>query len=246
LRLKNIEKDRLVQVVGETAGQGPGPFDARVRLLIVDEHPLVRWALRQLATQEADVTIVGEASQGADAHNQVRAHQPNVITIDCSQQTADGWRLTRELRGLHPNLGIVVLTATGSDEELFRALDTGASAFVSKSAPIQEIIGAIRHAACSSTAFSAVGLGPALRRRRESGQRTALSAREHQILLLLHDGLSVPMIAKELYVSLSTAKTYVARLYEKLNARNRAQALMAAVRLGLFDGYHADELVAVS
>lgn len=243
--MKSTDDNRIFQSVGESADPGSVPVTGRIRLMIVDEHPLVRWALRQIAAEQSDVQVVSEAWNATDAHSQMMAYKPNVITIDCSQHNSDGWQLTRELRDRHPELGIVVLTATGSDEELFRALDMGASAFVSKAAPIQELMSAIRHSAFSSAAFSAAGLAPALRRRRESTQRTALSAREHQILLLLHDGLSVPMIAKELYVSLSTAKTYVARLYEKLSARNRAQALMAAVRLGLFDDYRANDLVAV-
>jgi DNA-binding NarL/FixJ family response regulator len=96
-------------------------------------------------------------------------------------------------------------------------------------------VSAIRHAAAASSSFSAAGLAQALRRRRETSERTVLSTREMQALVLLRDGKSVPEVAAELYVSLSTAKTYVARLYEKLGANNRAQALMTAVKMGLFD-----------
>jgi DNA-binding NarL/FixJ family response regulator len=97
------------------------------------------------------------------------------------------------------------------------------------------VVASIRSAALAPSSFSAAGLAAALRRRRETSERMALSPRESQILFLLRDGLSVPEIAAQLYVSLSTAKTYVTRLYDKLGARNRAQALMTAVRLGLFD-----------
>jgi DNA-binding NarL/FixJ family response regulator len=213
---------------------------AQIRLMIVDEHPLVRWALTQIAGDQPDINVVGEVANAAEGVNQAYAFRPDVVTVDCSQPNSDGWLLVRNLRDSNPTLGIVVLTASGTDDELFRALDAGASAFVAKSAPIVEVISAIRHSAFASGSFSAAGLAVALRRRRETSQRTALSAREAQILLLLHDGMSVPAIAKELYVSLSTAKTYVARLYDKLGARNRAQALMSAVRLGLFEDYRAD------
>ncbi|HEY5150839.1 MAG TPA: response regulator transcription factor [Mycobacterium sp.] len=104
-----------------------------------------------------------------------------------------------------------------------------------KSAPIREILSAVRHAASSPASFTASGLSAALRRRRDTPERTVLSPREQQIIVLLHDGLTVPQIAADLFVSLSTAKTYVARVYDKLDARNRAQALMTAARLGLFD-----------
>ncbi len=207
----------------------------QIQLMVVDEHPLVRWALRQLTVDQPDIEVVGEVADARDGVQQVSAFQPDVVTVDCSQPNNGGWHLVAQLRRQNAALGIVVLSATGSDEELFRALDAGASAFVSKGAPIVEVMSAIRHSAFAAESFSAAGLAAALRRRREVTQRTALSARERQILLLLHDGMSVPAIAQELFVSLSTAKTYVARLYEKLGARNRAQALMSAVRLGLFE-----------
>jgi DNA-binding NarL/FixJ family response regulator len=210
---------------------------ARIRLVVVDEHTLVRWALMQIVADQPGIEMVGEAASAGDALNQAFAFKPDVVTIDCSQPNGGGWQLTADLRARYPLLGIVILTAASSDNELLHALDSGASAFVSKSAPIQEVMSAIRHASVAPSAFTAAGLGPALRRRRESTERMMLSPRERQILLLLHDGMSVPKIAEQLFVSLSTAKTYVARLYDKLGARNRAQALMSAVRLGMFEEY---------
>lgn len=207
----------------------------RIRLLVVDPHPLVRWALSQIAAGRPDFVQVGEAASKDEALGLCRAAMPDVVTIDASLDGEDTWELAAQLRAGYPDLGIVILSADGSDQTLFRALDVGASAFVAKSAPILDVIAAIRGAAVAPTSFAAAGLGAAMRRRRESTGRLALSPREAEILFLLHDGLSVPEIAAQLYVSLSTAKTYVARLYEKLGARNRAQALMTAVRLGLFD-----------
>jgi DNA-binding NarL/FixJ family response regulator len=156
-----------------------------------------------------------------------------VVVIDCSLN--DGWRLARDLRDRYQELGIVILTAGNSDDLLFRALDTGASAFVNQSASVNEVLGAIRHAAVAARSFSAAGLAQALRRRTESSERLSLSPRERQVLALLREGRSVPEVATTIYVSLSTAKTYVARLYDKLGANNRAQALMTAVEMGLFD-----------
>ena len=207
-----------------------------IRMMVVDAHPIVRWALTQIAADQPDLVTVGDAADVAEALNLAFALMPSVVTIDSSLPGA--WSLAGKLRERYEDMGIVILSAETSDEVLLRALDSGASAFVSKSAPIREVVSAIRHAAMSSSAFSAAGLSAALRRRRETSERMALSPREHQILLLLHDGLSVPEIAAQLFVSLSTAKTYVARLYEKLGARNRAQALMTAVRLGMFEDHH--------
>lgn len=210
---------------------------ATIKLLIVDAHPLVRWALRHIADSAQDMHTVGEAETATDALNLVFALSPDVVTIDCSQSDGDGWKLARALRERYTNLGIVILTGNGEDAALFRALESGASAFVCKSAPISEVVSAIRHAAVAASSFSAAGLVQALRRRKETTERLALSPRERQVLTLLRDGHSVPEVAAKLYVSLSTAKTYVGRLYEKLGASNRAQALMTAVKLDLFEDH---------
>jgi|SRR5579875_2699094 len=214
---------------------------ARTRVVVVDSHPLVRWALVQIADEHGDLTVVGEAASADDALALTYAIRPSVVTVECSTEEGEGWALAQRLREAYPELGIVVLTSDASDRMLFRALNLGASAFVSKSAPIPDVVAAIRHAAAAPQSFSAAGLADALRRRQDSAVRLALSPREQEILLLLHEGLSVPAVAAQLFVSLSTAKTYVARLYDKLGARNRAQALMSAVRLGLLD----DQLRAV-
>jgi DNA-binding NarL/FixJ family response regulator len=204
-----------------------------VRLVIVDAHPIVRWAMSQLAHATDDVDLVGDAATPAEAASVITSLTPDVVTVNCTSVGDQGWELVRGLRERYPNIGIVMLSADRSDDVLFRALEAGASAFVSKSAPVAEVMSAIRHAAVAATSFSANGLAEALRRRATATQRLVLSPREQQVLDLLQQGNSVPVIATTLYVSLSTAKTYVARLYEKLGASNRAQALMTAVRLGL-------------
>jgi DNA-binding NarL/FixJ family response regulator len=206
------------------------------RLLVVDSRPLVRWALTQIARERSDLDNAGEAASAAEAVSLAYAVQPDVTTIECSTLGGEGWSLAARLRASFPAMGIVILSSDDADQMLFRALDLGASAFLSKSAQIVDVLAAIRHAAASPSSFTAAGLAAALQRKRQAADRLALSPREREILILLRDGMSVPAIAAQLYVSLSTAKTYVARLYEKLGARNRAQALMTAVRMGMFEG----------
>jgi DNA-binding NarL/FixJ family response regulator len=131
-------------------------------------------------------------------------------------------------------MGIVVLTMYAGDDQLFGALEAGASAFVPKTAPADEVVAAARHAASAPSAFTAADLAEAMKRRlAPSGPQ--LSPREGQVLRLLADGMSVAGIAKQLFVSESTAKTHISKLYEKLGAANRAQALMTALRLGLLE-----------
>lgn len=207
----------------------------RARLVVIHPQPIVRWALHRLASDRPDVAEVGEAASLDEAISVARAVRPDVIIIDASLESEQSWQCAAQLRAACPKLGIVILSADDSDQTLFRALRAGASAFVAKSAPVQDVIAAVRGAAVAPSSFAAAGLAVALRRRRESSERTALTAREREILLMMHDGLSVPEIAAQLYISLSAAKTSVARLYEKLGARNRAQALMTAIRFGMCD-----------
>jgi len=209
-----------------------------IRLLIVAQHPLVRCALMHIADGASGVRVVGEASGGDTAVGVAAASGADVAVVDGSMAHGAGWLAARELRDRHPSLGIVILTPDGSDDALFRALESGASAFLNDSASVSEILAAIRHCAVAPQSFSAAGLADALRRRDDGAAGRGcviLSDRERQVLGLLRQGRTVPEVARELYVSLSTAKTYVARLYEKLGASNRAQALMSAVELCLFD-----------
>lgn len=216
--------------------------DVATRLLIVDDHPLTRWALGRMVEEEADLALVAETGSTEEARRLVATFAPDVVTIGITLANGNGLRLARDLRDRYEAVGIVILTTRHEDDVLFRAMETGASAFVSKQAVIPEILGAIRHAAVAARSFSAAGLADALRRRQQAQEGLALSPRELQTLRLMVDGQSVPAMAASLYISLSTAKTYVARLYDKLGAANRAQAVMSAVRLGLVDP--ADVMVA--
>ncbi len=206
-----------------------------IHLGIIDGQTLIRYGLRELVSQHSDIEIVAECQSAAEASTMVTTARPDVVTVDVVLPDDDGLRLAREFRDRYPGLGIVILTSQQADDVLFRALENGVSAFVAKTAPLDEVIGAIRHAAVAASSFTASGLATAVARRRSTQDRLALSPRETEVLRLLHDGLSVPAIALEMFISVSTAKTYVARLYEKLGAASRAQALMAAMHNGLIE-----------
>jgi DNA-binding NarL/FixJ family response regulator len=210
-----------------------------IHLGIVDGQTLTRYGLRELVAQHSDIEIVAECQSAAEAPAMLAVARPDVVTIDVILPDGDGLRLAREFRDRYADLGIVMLTSQQEDDVLFRALENGVSAFVAKTAPLEEVLGAIRHAAVAASSFTASGLATAVARRRTMQDRLALSPRETEVLRLLHDGLSVPAIALDMFISVSTAKTYVARLYEKLGAANRAQALMAAMHHGLIQ-YHED------
>jgi DNA-binding NarL/FixJ family response regulator len=208
------------------------PSKTPIRLLLVDDHELIRAGLRIAFDRAGGFVVAGEARTVSGAVAQVAALQPDVIVLDINLPDGSGIEVIRELRRRYPRLGIVVLTMHAGDKQLFGALEAAASAFVSKDAPAGDVITAARHAATAPNAFAAADLAAAMRRRM-SPSGPQLSRREREVLDLLAEGLGVAQIARRLYISESTAKTHVSKLYEKLKANNRAQALMAGMRLGL-------------
>lgn len=201
-------------------------------VLLVDDHELIRQGLRHAFERDAEFEVVGEAGSVAEALTLATQTRPTVVVMDIRLPDGSGLDAARKIRAELPECGIVVLTMYAGDEHLFGALEAGASAFVAKDAPADEVVAAARHAAASPTAFTAADLADAMRRRL-SPSGPQLSPREREVLGLLADGLAVAQIAKKLYISESTAKTHISKLYEKLGAGNRAQALMTAMRLGL-------------
>jgi DNA-binding NarL/FixJ family response regulator len=216
-----------------------GGLSMPISLVVVDGHTLTRYGFRELVALQSDIEIVAECVLASEAPEVIAACRPDVVTVDVTLPDADGLQLARELRDRYRELGIVILTSRGEDDVLFRALDTGVSAFVPKTAPVEELLAAIRHAYVAASSFTAAGLALALSRRQQARTGLALSARESEVLGLLYSGMSIPAIAVRMYISPSTAKTYVSRLYEKLGAANRAQALMIALRHGLIH-YESD------
>lgn len=204
------------------------------KVLLVDDHDLVRKGLRHAFDRDRQFEVVGEAGNAAEAVRLAGALNPDVVITDLRLPDGSGLDVTRTLRKNSTTMGIVVLTMYAGDDQLFGALEAGASAFVPKTAPAEEVVAAARHAASAPQAFTAADLAEAMKRRlAPSGPQ--LSPREGQVLKLLADGMSVAGIAKQLFVSESTAKTHISKLYEKLGAANRAQALMTALKLGLLE-----------
>lgn len=203
-----------------------------IRVALVDDHDLIRGGLCRAFAQDGAFTVVGEASTVAAAVQLVAEQRPDVVVLDVNLPDGSGLDLAKALRQDVPHLGIVVLTMYDDDAHLFAALEAQASAFVVKSAPSDTVLSAAKHAAASPQAFSAADLAGAMRRRMTE-PALVLSGREQEVLDMLGDGLTIPVLAKRLFISESTAKTYVSNLYQKLGASNRSQALVAAVRLGL-------------
>lgn len=201
-------------------------------VLIVDDHAMIREGLRRSFERAEDFDVIAEAASVAEARASISHSAPEVVVLDIRLPDGDGLELCREIRDTDPAIGVVILTMYGGDEYLLEARDSGASAFVPKEAPATDVVAAARRALVEPDEFVAKGLADALQRR-STAQYPSLTPREKEVLALLVDGLGVAAIARRLYISESTTKTHVAKIYAKLGATNRAQAVIAAVRLGL-------------
>lgn len=204
------------------------------RVLLVDDHELIRQGLGGAFDQAEGFEVVGQVATVADGLASARELDPDVVVTDVRLPDGSGLDVVRALRKESRTIGLVVLTMYAGDEQLFAAMDAGASAFVGKDSPTSSVISAARQAAVSPLTFACAGLPEALMRRMSSGA-PRLSDRERQVLDLLAEGMGVTAIAGRLYISESTAKAHIGRIYDKLGAANRAQALVTAMRLGLVD-----------
>lgn len=206
--------------------------DAPISILLIDDHQLIRDGLGAVIDLEPDLDIVGTAATVQEGLTRYVELQPDVVITDLQMQDGTGLDVVRTIRKQSDTVGLVVLTMHAGDEQIFAAMQAGASGFVGKDAPSTEVIKTARHAAVSPKAFVCAGLVGAMMRR-QSGESTALTEREHDVLLLLAEGLNAAQIGAKLYLSESTTKSHIARIYQKLGAANRAQALVTAMRIGL-------------
>ena len=209
-----------------------------IDVALVDDHTVVRQAVAAMLGAEDGLRVVAEAGSLAEGRAVVdqmldapRA-DPVVLVIDVTMPDGSGLALVRQARGRSAEVGIVVLTMHNDDSTLLEALDAGASALVRKSEPVEEVVTAVKRAAESPASFSARGLAEAMRRGQSTPQ-TTLTERETEVLRLLVEGDSVSQVGKKLFMSPSTVKTHITKIYDKLGAHNRASAVIAAVRLGL-------------
>ncbi|MCO6003750.1 response regulator transcription factor [Actinoallomurus purpureus] len=207
-------------------------------ILIADDEPLIRTGLRAIIDAEADLTVVGEATDGAEVLPMVRTLRPDLVLMDVRMPAVDGIQATRTILGTIPEPPrILVITTFENDDYVYEALRAGASGFMLKRARPPEILQAIRTVTLSdSLLFPAAIRGLAARhaagRETDRIRRARLTEREEQVLTLMAQGLSNAEIAADLVVSVETIKTHVGNLLAKLGARDRTQAVIAAYESG--------------
>ncbi len=201
-------------------------------VLLIDDHELIRQGLAGAFAQAEGFDVAGQADSVEEGLALARQVSPDVVVTDVRLPDGSGLDVVRTLRKESREIGLVVLTMYAGDEQLFAAMDAGASSFVGKDAPTSTVVNAARQASKAPLTFACIGLAEAMVRRMSSGA-PRLSDRERQVLELLAEGLGVTAIAARLFLSESTAKSHIGRIYEKLGAANRAQALVTAMRMGL-------------
>ncbi len=206
-----------------------------ITVLMVDDHPLILGGLRRALEDFDGFRVVGEATSIATAIAAEEELRPTVMLIDINlgDSEGDGIDLVAKLREKRPDIGLVILTMQDDDALLLRALSAGASGYVRKTATTEEVVSALRHAASSPRSFSAAGLAEALANARSAPAGPSLTDREREVLTHLATGDPVSTIARRLFLSTSTLKTHISRIYEKLGAGTRTEAVMSAIRLGL-------------
>lgn len=214
-----------------------------VRVLLVDDDPLVRTGLSMILDGADGIAVVGEASDGDEAVPQVLSHRPDVVVMDIRMRKVNGIEATRKVLMLPSPPKVLVLTTFDLDEYVFDALETGASGFLLKEASPQEIIHAVRVVAAGEgmlsprstrrliSHFSAARNNP--RRHVAQAKLDRLSEREQQIVTAIAQGKTNAEIAEELYVAEATIKTHITRIFTKLDLTNRVQATIFAYEAGL-------------
>jgi DNA-binding NarL/FixJ family response regulator len=203
-----------------------------IRLLISDDHPVVRAGLRGMLSAESDFEVVGEATNGAEAVALTGELRPDIVLMDLRMPEMDGVTAISHIKEEYPETQVLVLTTYESDADILRAIETGATGYLLKDAPREELFGAIRTAAQGKSPLAPNVATRLMQRMRELDEE-ALSAREIEVLELVASGTSNKEIAKRLWVSETTVKSHMLHIFDKLGVTDRTAAVTEALKRGI-------------
>jgi len=212
----------------------------KIRVLIADDHPIVRMALRTIIGKETDIEVVGEAENGKQAIDLVEQLVPNAVIMDISMPCLNGLEATRQIREKYPEIRVIVLTVHDDNEHIFGMLEAGASSYITKTTFGESLPSVIRAVAAGETVLS-----PDVSRRllqhalrypvkpASTGGYSRLSTRELEIITLLTEGISNKDIASRLFISIPSVKNRLAEIFSKLGVSSRTEAVITAIRTNL-------------
>ncbi|MFV0318437.1 MAG: response regulator [Microthrixaceae bacterium] len=211
-----------------------------VRLLLADDHRMLREGLRRSMT-DAGFDVVGEARDGVEAITLAKELTPDVVLMDVTMPNCDGVEACRQVMSTSTSTRVVMLTMHADQDVLAEAIRAGAAGYLTKDCSTREIAEAVRMAAEGDTVLSpqlARSMLDEVRKlkdphEQEPTQEKVVSKREEEVLQLIADGCSTPEVAEQLYISQKTVKNHLASIYQKLDARDRTQAVLQAVRMGI-------------
>ena len=212
-----------------------------IRVLVADDQSMVRAGLRLLLSREEGIEVVAEAGNGRDAVAQAARFDPDVVLMDIRMPELDGLEATRQILAADASARVIVLTTFNLDEYVYEALCVGASGFVLKDDPPEQLIAAVRTVAAGDALLSPTVTRHVIRQFTRLNHRTppqavqTLTGRELEVFRLIARGLSNAEIGWQLFISDTTVKTHVTRLLQKLELRDRAQAIVLAYQTGLFE-----------
>jgi DNA-binding NarL/FixJ family response regulator len=204
----------------------------RIRLIIADDHPVVRAGLQGMLAGQPDLEVVGEAADGVEAVALAAQECPDVILMDLRMPGLDGVTATEQIRAQRPEARVLILTTYDSDSDILRAIEAGAAGYLLKDAPREELFRAIR-AAAHGHALLAPAVAARLIERMRAPDETALSSREIEVLKLVARGESNRAIAQHLHISEATVKSHLIHIFGKLDVDNRTAAVTIATQRGL-------------
>jgi len=212
-----------------------------IRVLVADDQSMVRAGFRMLLSREEDIEVVAEAANGLEAVEKAARLRPTVVLMDIRMPELDGLEATRRILATDNGARILILTTFDLDEYVYEALRAGASGFVLKDDPAEQLLGAIRIVAGGEALLSpaitkrVISQFSRIRQRAPQKELEDLTERELEVLRLIARGLSNAEIGQELYISDTTVKTHITHIFQKLDLRDRVQAVVLAYESGLFD-----------
>jgi DNA-binding NarL/FixJ family response regulator len=203
-----------------------------IRLVIADDHPVVRDGLCAMLDTQSDIEVVGEATTGAEALDMVRSLRPDLVLMDLQMPELDGASATRRIRAEHEEVQVLVLTTYDTDADISRAVEAGATGYLLKDARREELFNAVRLAARGESVLSP-GVAARVLGRMRAPAEESLSVREIEVLGAVARGLSNREVARELHISEATVKTHLLHVFAKLGVDDRTAAVTVALERGI-------------